>query len=232
MSKRGGVADPAEVRPNNTMRISSIAPFAASAALALAARADVARSNECFAVAWNSANGALASLVVNGDADRMNWISGLESWGEIRTNVKKIGGRDGWTGAAFRDSEKLPFRGMREEGDWVVSVYDNGILRAEVFRELTRDALKERYVFTNVSKAPLYFGRGDLGILATFNDDYAGADECIRRRCSAHVWCGGGNSWVRAVKMGPFPTELALPPLLRGNKPICALYIKGPSELS
>ena len=101
------------------MRISSIAPFAASAALALAARADVARSNECFAVAWNSANGALASLVVNGDADRMNWISGLESWGEIRTNVKKIGGRDGWTGAAFRDSEKLPFRGMREEGDRV-----------------------------------------------------------------------------------------------------------------
>ena len=182
----------------------------ASSASALAVRDDIARSNECFTVAWNSANGALASLVVNGDADRMNWISGLESWGEIRTNVKKIGGHDGWTGAAFRDSEKLPFRGMREEGDKVVSVYDNGILRAEVFRELTHDALKERYVFTNVSKAPLYFGRGDLGILATFNDDYAGADECIRRRCSAHVWCGGGNSWVRAVKMGAFPTELAL----------------------
>ena len=85
------------------MRISSIASFVASAALALSARADVARSNECFAVAWNSANGALASLVVNGDADRMNWISGLESWGEIRTNVKKISGHDGWTGAAFRD---------------------------------------------------------------------------------------------------------------------------------
>ena len=126
------------------MRISSIASFVASAALALSARADVARSNECFAVAWNSANGALASLVVNGDADRMNWISGLESWGEIRTNVKKISGHDGWTGAAFRDSEKLPFRGMREEGDRVVSVYDNGILRAEVFRDLTRDALMER----------------------------------------------------------------------------------------
>ena len=181
-----------------------------SAALALSARADVVRTNECFAVAWNAANGALASLVMNGDADRMNWIEGLECWGEIRTNARRIDGRDGWTGAAFRDSEKLPFKGLREEGGKVVSVYDNGLLRAEVVRELTRDALKERYVFTNVSQAPLYFGRGNLGILATFNDDYAGADECIRRRCSAHVWCGGGNSWVRAVKMGPFPTELAL----------------------
>ena len=163
-----------------------------SAALALSARADVVRTNECFAVAWNAANGALASLVMNGDADRMNWIEGLECWGEIRTNARRIDGRDGWTGAAFRDSEKLPFKGLREEGGKVVSVYDNGLLRAEVVRELTRDALKERYVFTNVSQAPLYFGRGDLGILATFNDDYAGADECIRRRCSAHVWCGGG----------------------------------------
>ena len=181
-----------------------------SAALALSARADVVRTNECFAVAWNAANGALASLVMNGDADRMNWIEGLECWGEIRTNARRIDGGDGWTGAAFRDSEKLPFKGLCEEGGKVVSVYDNGLLRAEVVRELTRDALKERYVFTNVSQAPLYFGRGDLGILATFNDDYAGADECIRRRCSAHVWCGGGNSWVRAVKMGPFPTELAL----------------------
>ena len=192
------------------MRTRLVAPFAVCVVLALAANADVARSNERFSVSWNAANGALASLVVNDDADRMNWIRGFESWGEIRTNLRRIDGSDGWTGAAFRDSEKLPFKELREEGGRVVSVYDNGLLRAEVGRELTRDALKERYVFTNVSKAPLYFGRGDLGILATFNDDYPGADECIRRRCSAHVWCGGGNSWVRAVKMGPFPTELAL----------------------
>ena len=173
-------------------------------------KSGIVQTNECFAVSWDEKSGALASLVVNGDSDRMNWIQGFENWGEIRTNVRRIGGKDGLTGAAFRDSEKMPFKGLREEGGRVVSVYDNGLLRAEVGRELTSDALMERYVFTNISKAPLYFGRGDLGILATFNDDYAGADECIRRRCSAHVWCGGGNSWVRAVKMGPFPVELAL----------------------
>lgn len=170
----------------------------------------VTRANVRFAVSWNAENGALSSLVLNDDPDRMNWIEGFESWGEIRTNVRPVGGKEGWTGAAFRDSDKLPFKEIREEVGSVVSIYGNGLLRAEVVRNLTGDALKERYAFTNVSKAPLYFGRGDLGILATFNDDYPGADECIRRRCSAHVWCGGCNSWVRAVKMGPFPTELTL----------------------
>ena len=170
----------------------------------------IAQTNEHFTVSWNVVNGALASLIFNGDADRMNWIQGLESWGEIRTNVRRINGKDAWSGAGFRDSEKLPFKGMRMDGGKIVSFYDNGILRADVSREQTCDALKERYVFTNISKAPLYFGRGDLGILATFNDDYPGADECIRRRCSAHIWCGGGVSWVRGVKMGPFPRELML----------------------
>ncbi|MCR5840410.1 MAG: hypothetical protein K6G94_12345, partial [Kiritimatiellae bacterium] len=173
-------------------------------------KSGIVQTNERFVVSLSEKNGALASLVMKEDADHMNWIHGLENWGEVRTNIKCYGGTDSWTGAAFRDSEKLPFIGFREEDGRFVSVYDNGILRAEVGRELTCDSLKERYVFTNVSKSPLYFGRGDLGILATFNDDYAGADECIRRRCSAHIWCGGGNSWVRAVKMGPFPTELAL----------------------
>lgn len=38
----------------------------------------------------------------------------------------------------------------------------------------------------------------------------AAASVCETRRCHAHIWCGGENSWVRALKMGPYPTELAL----------------------
>ena len=92
----------------------------------------IAQTNEHFTVSWNVVNGALALLIFNGDADRMNWIHGLESWGEIRTNVRRINGKDAWSGAGFRDSEKLPFKGMRMDGGKIVSFYDNGILRADV----------------------------------------------------------------------------------------------------
>ena len=185
----------------------------AFAALALfsnaAAFGGVAKTNDAFVVTWNAKNGGLASLVLRDDADRMNWIEGFETWGEIRTNAREIRA-GGWTGAAFLDSEKLAFRGLREEGGRVVSEYGNGVLSATVVREMLPDAIRETYAIRNATKTPVYLNRGDLGILTTFNDDYPGADECIRRRCSAHIWCGGENSWVKAVKMGVFPTELAL----------------------
>ena len=191
------------------MELREFVLLAAAMVAAGATAADVVKTNERFVVTWNAQNGGLRSLVLRDDRDRMNWVEGFESWGEIRTNAKEIRS-GGWTGAAFLDSEKLPFAGMREEGDRVVSRYGNGVLTAEVVREMLPDALRETYVFRNVTKTPVYLNRGDLGILTTFNDDYPGADECLRRRCSAHVWCGGGNSWVKAVKMGAYPVELAL----------------------
>jgi len=185
--------------------------FAAETAFAAdGVRAEIAKTNEKFVVTWNMKNGALKSLVLCDDPDKMNWIQGLESWGEVRTNARLVAGPTWWSGNAFADSEKLAFEGMQERDGRVVSRYGNGVLRVEVLREVLKDALRETYVFKNATKTPVYLNRGDLGILATFNDDYPVAKECVRRRCSAHIWCGGGNSWVKAVKMGVYPTEIAL----------------------
>lgn len=164
------------------------------------------RSNADFTVAWNPEDGTLASLVLNDDPDRMNWIEGTAGWGQIRL-VAQFPERPWPKSVAFR------FEGLREEDGWIVSSYameDWGTLRAEVRRRVTDEALEEEYVFANDASWPVYFRRGDLGILATFNDSYGTAAECVARRCHAHVWCGGENSWVHALKMGPFPTELAL----------------------
>ena len=166
------------------------------------------RSNDSFTVTWNATDGTLASLVLNGDPDRMNWIEGTDHWGALRYHRMDIdwkGYRDTWG-----DTSKFGFEGLRLEGDAIVSVYTGGVLRAEVRREVKADGLEETYSFTNTADWPVYFLRGHLGILATFNDSYARASECETRRCHAHIWCGGENSWVRALKMGPFPTELAL----------------------
>ena len=164
------------------------------------------RSNADFTVAWNAGDGTLASLVLNDDPDRMNWIEGTGRWGQLRLVVPSVSG-------PFENSTEFRFRGLRADGEWLVSSYAmDGMetLRAEVRRRVTEEALEEEYVFSNDAAWPVYFRRGDLGILATFNDSYGDAAECLVRRCHAHVWCGGENSWVHALKMGPFPTELAL----------------------
>ena len=177
-----------------------------AAAVAWVAQAETVRSNASFTVRWNDADGTLSSLVLKGDETGMNWIEGTDRWGAIRLHrMEWLAGKDTWG-----DTRRMDFEGMREDGPAVVSTYRLGPIRAEVRREVTDEGLDERYVFTNVESYPVYFLRGHLGILATFNDSYAAASVSETKRCHAHVWCGGENSWVRALKMGPFPTELAL----------------------
>ena len=93
----------------------SVLCCAAAACLWLAASAAV-RSNADFTVTWNGADGTLSSLVLNDDPARMNWIEGTAGWGQIRL-VAQAPGRSYQNSTAFR------FKGMREDGEWVVSSY-------------------------------------------------------------------------------------------------------------
>ena len=167
-------------------------------------------SNAFFSVTLNEENGGLDSLVLQNDADKMNWIAGTDTWGTLRWLRRDIAWKERPRRELWLDTMKFRFVDLRRDGAAYVSRYVSDHLSAEVRREVTADALEETYVFTNTEKYPLYFLRGDLGILATFNDSYAEASVCETKRCHAHIWCGGENSWVRALKMGPFPTELAL----------------------
>ena len=179
-----------------------------SVTYAATAAAGVVQSNELFSVTWDERDGTLASLVMNGDKDRMNWIAGTDRWGTLRRHVMEVNWKrrsDTWG-----DTVKFDFAGMHIDGTDVVSVYTNAPIRAEVRRRVTARGLEESYTFTNSAAYPVYFLRGHLGILATFNDSYARASVSETQRCHAHIWCGGENSWVRALKMGPYPTELAL----------------------
>ena len=150
---------------------------------------DVCLSNGVFAVELDSSNGGLSSLRLHDDPDRMNWIEGLETWGV------PVG---------------MEFAGVERQGDTWISRYRKGVLKLAVERTPGRTFLRERFVFRNTADYDLYFLRGQLGVFATFNDSYADAATCETKRCHAHIWCGGANSYVHALKMGPFPTELAL----------------------
>ena len=148
-----------------------------------------AMKNRLFTIEFNPANGTLKSLVLNDDPDRMNWVEGMAGWG---------------LPAGFQ------FIGMAVEGRTARSHYRQETLELEVVRILGETALDEKYIYRNTGSYELYFQRGGLGVYATFNDNYEDSATCIRRRCHAHVWCGGAHSYVHARKMGPFPTDLAL----------------------
>ena len=145
--------------------------------------------NNFFTIEFNPETGTIRSLVINNDPDRMNWVEGLFSWG------LPVG---------------FEFVGMKSADNEVRSCYRQETLELEVIRTLEADRLTERYIYRNTGYYDLYFQRGGLGIYATFNDSYPASDICIRKRCHAHIWCGGGHSYIHARKMGPFPTELAL----------------------
>ena len=174
--------------------------------LCLSAEA-VVKSNAQMRVEWDGANGGLKSLVLADDPDGMNWIEGLKTWGLVRA----FRPRD-WPEALWNYDARpyLEFKGLEERGDAVVSRYALGELAVEVTRSLDGEALEESYRFVNTGKFPLYYLRGQVGILTTFNDSYGPARTCEVFRCNAHVFARGTNAYVCARKMGPFPKDLVL----------------------
>ena len=145
--------------------------------------------NGKFTVEFNSDNGGLKSLVLKNDADRMNWIEGLGTWGV---------------------PAGMEFLGAEQKVGKSVSRYRRDVLELTVEHSMGGDFLRERFIFRNTAPYDLYFQRGELGVFATFNDNYTDAGTCEKSRCHAHIWCGGENSYVHALKMGEFHTELAL----------------------
>lgn len=167
----------------------------------------VVRSNARMRVAWNVRNGGLDSLVLADDPDEMNWIEGLKTWGLVRAFCPREWPESFWH---YDARPYLAFQGLEERGEAVVSRYAGGGLALEVTRTLGLDALEERYRFTNTGRFPLYYLRGQIGILTTFNDSYGAARTCEGSRCHAHVFAQGSSAYVHARKMGPFPTDLVL----------------------
>ncbi len=93
---------------------------------------------------------------------------------------------------------------------WGTCVLPEGVT-AEVERCFTPEGnLSEKYVFTNATDFDVFIPRGGLGIYTPFNDNYQDAATCMTRRCHAHLWCGGGTSYVCALRMNGEGPHLGL----------------------
>ena len=89
-------------------------------------------------------------------------------------------------------------------------MYETPHLRITVDREICGERYCERYQFEDRLDVDVFFNRGKVGIYTTFNDNYDRAGVCMTQKCHTHIWCGRNSSYIRAVKMGPFPVGLGL----------------------
>lgn len=84
-------------------------------------------------------------------------------------------------------------------------------LTVKVSREFTsRGGLLETYCFQNNTKFDIYTAGTELGICTPFPDEYAHSEESLKRRCHAHIWCGGSSSYIMALRMGGEAPHLGL----------------------
>lgn len=70
--------------------------------------------------------------------------------------------------------------------------------------------LQERYLFQNSGDYPVYFKENDPGIFISLPDRYTEADECMKRNCHTHIWCGKEVSWIKAVRMSGIGPHLGM----------------------
>lgn len=84
-------------------------------------------------------------------------------------------------------------------------------LSLSVSREFTeKGTLIETYCFRNDTDFDIYTTGTDIGICTPFPDYYAGAQNCLMKRCHAHIWCGGSSSYIMALRMSDEAPNLGL----------------------
>jgi hypothetical protein len=162
-----------------------------------------------LAVRVNDYTGAIDRLLVESDPHRMNWVaSSANGWHPIAHGwgLGMIGGRPN----AGRDDAPARWQeaAVRLDDDVLTCAYDVGGWHVEVVRQPAGDALAERITIRNDLDRPRDVG--SLWLYTPFNVDVVGGAADLRQRCHAHVWAGGRETWIKAVRWSGDGPQVAL----------------------
>nr|DAY61026.1 MAG TPA: glycoside hydrolase family protein [Caudoviricetes sp.] len=100
--------------------------------------------------------------------------------------------------------------------NWIEGQVEWGTVKCPKGIEVTKDSkkegdiIRETYTFTNTTGRDIFTSLEDIAIYTPFNDDYKDSETCMRRRCHAHLFCGGMVTYVMALRMGGKPPHLGL----------------------
>lgn len=165
--------------------------------------------NSPLQVKINLQNGSISQLKIGGDVYGMDWLLRTDEtqypW--VKENV--AWGLGYFTLTRGHESVKKEWSKpveINHEGTEVV--YREGCVSIRVSRIFTDEGLTEIYTLSNEGKEPISLY--DIGIYTPFNDNYPGAEECIRARTNVQVWNGESAAYVNALRMGGFAPHLGL----------------------
>lgn len=165
--------------------------------------------NSPLQVKINLQNGSISQLKIGGDVYGMDWLLRTDGtqypW--VKENV--AWGLGYFTLTRGHESVKKEWSKpveINHEGTEVV--YREGCVSIRVSRIFTDEGLTEIYTLSNEGKEPISLY--DIGIYTPFNDNYPGAEECIRARTNVQVWNGESAAYVNALRMGGFAPHLGL----------------------
>jgi hypothetical protein len=162
-----------------------------------------------LAVRVNDYTGAIDRLTVASDPYGMNWVASADNgWHPIAHGwgLGLIGGRPN----AGRDDAPVRWQeaAVRVEGDVLTAEYACGGWHVEVTRRPVDDGLAEQITIRNDLDRPRSVG--SLWLYTPFNVDVVEGAAGLRHRCHAHVWAGGRETWIKAMRWSGEGPHVAL----------------------
>lgn len=153
-----------------------------------------------YRIEIDTETGGIRSFVHPHDPHGMNWVEGKQLWGSFT-----------FGDPANRNSAPAHVETLVTGSIASVSTYTSPGMSIKVERGFQSQGIfQEKITFVNQTSLPQSFGPGDLGIFATFNDNYQDAGTCHTGRCHTHIWCGESTSYVCALRMGGEAPHLGL----------------------
>jgi len=168
--------------------------------------------NDYFSIAFNPHNGAVEKIILNNDPEQMNWVldsaenpwhSKSFNWGLGYANFSRS--NKGYTGLTrWEEAETIS---IKNNSCYVL--YKAGPLSIIWERSfLPNGTYKEKCTVENPTADSVYLD--NLVFHTPFNDNYPDAAVCVKKRCNAHIWCGGHITWINALRMGNTAPHLGL----------------------
>ncbi len=141
---------------------------------------------------FNTISGGVDSIIIDKDQRHLNFVAGKTGFGTP-------------FGTFYTDTIEKKDNGMAVSYELYLDK-----LTLKVERRTIGDNYRETYTFTNNDEEEIAIKADKVGIYVPFNDNYDIPVVSLNRRCHAHIWCGGNNTYIYGLRMNGESNNIGL----------------------